>query len=156
MKHRTLKVALGADHRGFELKEQLKSYLESLGHRVADLGIRAADYQPGIRVDYPDYAYAVARRVSRHQAQRGVLVCATGIGMAIAANKVKGVRAALCLNEKMARLSREHNDANLLCLGADLVSPARAKRIVAVWLGTGFAGGRHRRRVAKLNRYPEC
>lgn len=142
-----MKVALGADHRGFALKEELKRWLAARGHQVFDLGPASAD-----RVDYPDYAFKVADAVARHQADRGILICSTGIGMSIAANKVLGVRAALADNVRLARLSREHNDANVLCLGADFVSAPVARRIVGVWLRTGFAGGRHARRLAKIVR----
>jgi ribose 5-phosphate isomerase B len=142
-----VKVALGADHRGFSLKEELKRWLAAHGHEVIDFGPAGAD-----RVDYPDYAFKVARAVARHLADRGILICSTGIGMSIAANRVRGVRAALADSVRLARLSREHNDANVLCLGADFVSAAEARRIVGVWLKTEFAGGRHARRVRKLGR----
>jgi ribose 5-phosphate isomerase B len=140
-------VALGADHRGRALKDSLRQYLARLGHRVRDFGTEGE-----ASVDYPDFAHAVARAVAGRRAARGVLVCATGIGMAIAANRYRGVRAALVCDERLARLAREHNDANVLCLGADTVTPAQARRILKVWLETGFAGGRHRRRVRKLDR----
>ena len=143
-----MKVALGADHRGFGLKEELKRWLAARGHEVIDLGPASAD-----RVDYPDYAFKVADAVARRRADRGILICSTGIGMSIAANKVAGVRAALADSVRLARLSREHNDANVLCLGADFVSAAEARRIVGVWLKTEFAGGRHARRLAKIARY---
>jgi ribose 5-phosphate isomerase B len=142
-----MKVAFGADHRGFGLKEELKRWLAARGHKVIDFGPESAD-----RVDYPDYAFKVADAVSRRQADRGILICSTGIGMSIAANKVRGVRAALADSLRLARLSREHNDANVLCLGADFVSAAEARRIIGVWLRTEFAGGRHARRVRKLGR----
>jgi len=141
-----VKVALGADHRGFALKEDLKRWLGARGHEVIDCGPASA-----ARVDYPDYAFKVARAVARRQAERGILICSTGIGMSIAANKVRGVRAALAGTARLARLSREHNDANVLCLGADFVSAAQARRIAGVWLRTGFAGGRHARRVRMLS-----
>jgi len=142
-----VRVALGADHRGFALKEELKRWLAARGHEIVDFGPASAD-----RVDYPDYAFKVADAVVRHQADRGILICSTGIGMSIAANKVRGVRAVLADSVRLARLSREHNDANVLCLGADFVSAAEARRIVSVWLKTEFAGGRHARRVRKLGR----
>ena len=142
-----MRVALGADHRGFALKEELKRWLAARGHEIVDFGPASAD-----RVDYPDYAFKVADAVVRHQADRGILICSTGIGMSIAANKVRGVRAALADSVRLARLSREHNDANVLCLGADFVSAAEARRIVSVWLRTEFTGGRHSRRVRKLGR----
>lgn len=142
-----MRVALGADHRGFGLKEELKHWLAARGHEVIDFGPASAG-----RVDYPDYAFKVAEAVVRHRADRGILMCSTGIGMSIAANKVRGVRAALVDSVRLARLSRQHNDANVLCLGADFVSAALARRIVGVWLKTEFAGGRHARRVRKLGR----
>ncbi len=142
-----MKIALGADHRGFALKEELNRWLSEHGHVVIDFGPASAD-----RVDYPDYAFKVADAVARHKAERGILMCSTGIGMSIAANKVPGVRAALADSVRLARLSREHNDANVLCLGADIVSAADARRIVGAWLKTEFAGGRHARRLAKIAR----
>ena len=143
-----MKVALGADHRGSALKEELKRWLTARGHEVIDLGPASVG-----RVDYPDYAFKVADAVTRHRADRGILVCSTGIGMSIAANKVHGVRAALADSVRLARLSREHNDANVLCLGADVVSRTEARRIVGAWLRTEFAGGRHSRRLTKIARY---
>lgn len=142
-----MRIALGADHRGFRLKEELKRWLAVRGYEVIDFGPASAD-----RVDYPDYAFKVADAVTRRHADRGILVCSTGIGMSIAANKVRGVRAALADSVRLARLSRQHNDANVLCLGADFVSAAEARRIVGVWLKTEFTGGRHARRVRKLGR----
>ncbi len=143
-----MKIAIGADHRGFPLKEKLKDYLIRIGHTVIDEGTFSDE-----RVDYPDFAFKVAQLVNKQQAERGVLICATGIGMSIAANKVFGVRAALCLNSKMARLSREHNNANCLCLGADLLLPEQAKRIVRIFLQTRFTAGRHSRRVKKISSF---
>jgi ribose 5-phosphate isomerase B len=142
-----VKVALGADHRGFALKEELKRWLAGRGHEVIDCGPGNAD-----RVDYPDYAFKVADLVARRRVDRGILMCSTGIGMSIAANRFAKVRAALCSGTRYARLSREHNDANVLCLGADFVSAALAQRIVGVWLKAEFTGGRHARRVRKLGR----
>jgi ribose 5-phosphate isomerase B len=138
-------VALGADHAGFALKEDLKAWLVARGHAVLDFGTHGPE-----SVDYPDYAGRVAAAVEAGRAARGVLVCGTGIGMAMAANKVPGVRAAVCLDVEMARASREHNDANVLALGARLTGRARALEILEVWLTTPFAGGRHARRVEKL------
>lgn len=142
-----MRIALGADHRGFALKEELKAWLVARGHAVLDYGPDSAE-----RVDYPDYAFKVAGAVQARKAERGILICSTGIGMSIAANRFPKVRAALCCSARLARLSREHNDANVLCLGADFVSGAEARRIVGVWLETGFAGGRHTRRVRKVGR----
>lgn len=138
-------VAVGADHRGFALKEDLKRWLAARGHRVLDCGCAGPE-----RADYPDQAFRVAMAVQRGRAARGILICSTGIGMSIAANRLPRVRAALCQGVRLARLSREHNNSNVLCLGADVVPAATARRIVAVWLGTKFAAGRHARRVAKL------
>jgi ribose 5-phosphate isomerase B len=138
-------VALGADHGGFELKEQLKDYLKEWGYTPLDLGTSSA-----AAVDYPDFAEAVGNAVARGEAWRGVVIDSAGIGSAIAANKVPGVRAALCYDRATARNSREHNDANLLSLGARLIPAETAREILAVWLETAFAGGRHQRRVDKI------
>jgi ribose 5-phosphate isomerase B len=138
-------IALGADHAGFPLKQALKSWLAARGHLVVDLGTHS-----GEPVDYPDYAGAVADAVSTGRAERGVLVCGSGIGMAMAANKVQGIRAAVATDVATARLSREHNDANVLALGARLTPADEAEHIVEAWLDTAFAGGRHARRVQKL------
>jgi ribose 5-phosphate isomerase B len=138
-------VALGADHGGYPLKESLKEYVASLGFAVADCGTNSSD-----AVDYPDFAYAVARLVSEGQAWRGIVVDGAGIGSCMAANKVPGVRAALCYDYATAVNSREHNDANVLTLGAGLIGPSLARQIVETWLKTEFGGGRHERRVAKI------
>jgi ribose 5-phosphate isomerase B len=138
-------IALGADHAGFPLKQALGTWLAGRGHVVFDLGTYSAE-----SVDYPDYAGAVGEAVRNGDAERGVLVCGSGIGMAIAANKIPGVRAAVAADVAMARLSREHNDTNVLALGARVTALADAEQIVAAWLDTAFAGGRHARRVEKL------
>ena len=140
-----MRVALGADHRGFALKEELKRWLAARGHEVVDLGPESAD-----RVDYPDYAFRVADAVAGRRADRGILICSTGIGMSIAANKVQGVRAALVDSVRLARLSREHNDANVLAMGGRVIAAAYAKEIVTVWLATPFEGGRHVPRVEQI------
>ncbi|MGQ9678666.1 MAG: ribose 5-phosphate isomerase B [bacterium] len=142
-----MKIALGADHRGYRLKEQLKRYLKRLGYDIIDKGPSSSD-----KVDYPDYAFVVAELVAKKKAARGVLICATGIGMSIAANKVPRIRAALCTTPELARLSREHNNANVLCLGADHLSYKKAKEIIRIWLTTSFAGGHHARRLRKIAR----
>lgn len=142
-----MRVAIAADHAGFELKESLKPLLDELQIPYDDLGPPAAD-----PVDYPDFAEAVATAVRDGRADRGILVCATGIGMAIAANKVRGVRAALVTDTDAARLSREHNDANVMTLGGLTMSPDTAREAVRVFLHTAFAGGRHARRVDKITR----
>ena len=138
-------IGLGADHAGVHLKEILKGWLEGHGHKVLDFGTHG-----DASVDYPDYASAVAEALLDGSAERGILVCGTGIGMAIAANKVPGVRAATCPDVLTARLAREHNDTNVLALGARIVGHQDAIEIVRVWLETAFAGERHVRRLAKL------
>ena len=139
-------VALGADHAGFALKESLKSWLIDQNYQVLDYGAHSPE-----SVDYPDYAALVGEAVAAEKVERGVLVCGTGIGMAMAANKVGGVRAALCSDLYTARMSREHNDANILTLGGRLMGPEMALDILRMWLETPFAGGRHQRRVDKLS-----
>jgi ribose 5-phosphate isomerase B len=138
-------IALGADHAGFRLKERLKSWLVERGHTVVDLGTHGEG-----PVDYPDYAAAVGLAVTAGRAHRGVLVCGAGIGMAIGANKIPGIRAAACGEPYTARLSREHNDTNVLALGARITAPEAATRILETWLDTAFARGRHQRRIDKL------
>lgn len=141
-----MKISLGSDHAGFEQKQQLVEYVKQLGHEVIDRGPDTDD-----RVDYPDYAVAVAKDVQSGAADRGILVCGTGIGMALAADKVPGVRAANIVREDFAVLCREHNDANVLTLSGRFVSLEENKRIVDAFLTTEFAGGRHANRVAKVN-----
>ncbi len=143
-------VAIGSDHGGFELKEQLKVHLRDWGYQVLDLGTSSAE-----PVDYPDFAEAVGNAVARGDASLGIALDSAGIGSSIAANKVPGVRAALCYDRATARNSREHNDANVLTLGAKLISPEDAREIVALWLSTPFAGGRHQRRVDKIRSIEE-
>ena len=140
-----LAIALGADHAGFELKEACKAWLIDHGHQVLDFGTHSPE-----SVDYPDYAAQVAEAVAVGKVDRGVLVCGTGIGMAMAANKAPGVRAANCTDTFTARMSREQNDANVLCLGARLTSRDVALEVLAIWLDTPFAGDRHARRVQKI------
>jgi ribose 5-phosphate isomerase B len=141
-----LKVAVANDHRGIEAKEQIKAIIEELGHKCVDYGINSEG-----PVDYPDLAYKAATAVSKKEVDMAILVCGTGIGMCIAANKVHGVRAALCYDELNARISRQHNDANVLCLSGDLLGSQVLRKIVEVWLSTDFAGGRHQRRVNKIS-----
>jgi ribose 5-phosphate isomerase B len=138
-------VAIAADHGGFELKEQLKNYIVDWGYEVLDLGTKNTE-----AVDYPDFAVAAAEAVVVGRAWRGVVIDSAGIGSAIAANKVPGARAALCYDRATARNSREHNDANILTLGAKLISPELAREILAAWLETKFGGGRHAKRVDKI------
>jgi ribose 5-phosphate isomerase B len=140
-----MKIALGADHAGFELKDAIKQHLEQRGIDVCDEGTWSAE-----SVDYPDYARAVAHDVGAQRADLGILVCGSGIGMAITANKVDGIRAANVSTELEAELSRQHNNANVLALGARILNPDLALRIVDKWLATPFAGGRHERRVEKI------
>ena len=141
-------VALPAtDHRGVSLVQSFVAQLRGAGHDPVVLGECS-----GAPCDYPDIAWLVANSVARGEADRGILVCGTGIGMCIAANKVDGIRAALASDELSAQLSRSHNDANVLCLSADLIGPILAKRIVDVWMSTSFEGGRHERRLAKITR----
>jgi ribose 5-phosphate isomerase B len=140
-----MKIALGADHAGYELKDKIEQYLQQRGFQVQDEGTRS-----GESVDYPDYARLVAHDVSQGRADLGILVCGSGIGMAMAANKVAGIRAANVTTEYEAQMSREHNDANVLALGARIVKEEDALRIVDKWLAAAFAGGRHERRVEKI------
>jgi len=142
-----MRISLGADHAGFALKERLKQWLREQGHEVIDHGTNSE-----ASVDYPDYAGAVAREVAGGRADRGLLVCTTGVGMSIAANKVTGARAALGTTEDEVRLVREHNDANILTLGARFTAPELAERLVDVFLDAEFQGGRHARRIAKIAR----
>jgi ribose 5-phosphate isomerase B len=140
-----MKIAIGADHAGFALKERLRERLAGEGHDVIDFGTTTAE-----SCDYPDFAQPVARDVARGRADRGILVCGTGIGMAMAANKIAGVRAAPAQSEDAVRLTREHNDANILTLGARYVDADRAAALIEIFLSTEFTGGRHARRVAKI------
>lgn len=142
-----LKVAIGSDHRGFTLKGQLARYMRDLGHTVVDCGINE-----GESADYPDIALAVADRVARGVCDRGVLIDMVGIGSAIAANKIRGIRAGTCYDVEAARSSRLHNDANVLVLGSSIVNRGLARRIVRIWLETPFEGGRHQKRVDKIAR----
>ena len=139
-------VAIGADHAGFALKEELVELLATLGHEVSDLGTHSEE-----RVDYPDFGAAVAIEVAEGRADLGVCVCGSGLGIAMAANKIPGVRAAPLHDVTSARLAREHNDANVACFGARLIDPATAKEALQVFCTTDFQGGRHARRVQKLD-----
>jgi ribose 5-phosphate isomerase B len=138
-------IAIGADHAGFGLKDRIRQHLEQKGFQVMGEGTRSAD-----SVDYPDYARLVAHDVSQNRADLGILVCGSGIGMAMAANKVAGIRAANVSSEYEAQMSREHNNANVLALGARILQEEAALQIVDRWLATPFAGGRHERRVEKM------
>lgn len=143
-----MKIAVGNDHRGVSVKQRVAGLLAELGHEVVDVGAGGS-----ASVDYPDYAFQVAEAVGSGQIDRGVLICATGHGMCIAANKVAGVRAANCRDGIDAELSRRHNDANVLCLAADLLGEELVDRVVRVWLTTDFEGGRHARRTEKIAGY---
>ena len=142
-----MKIAVGADHAGFELKQSLARSLERQGHEVLDLGTNGTQ-----SVDYPEFAGAVAGAVGSGRAERGLLVCGTGIGMSIRANREAGVRAAKCNDPFEARMCRAHNDANVLCLGARVLDATVAEEMVELFLSTPFEGGRHAARVAKLEK----
>jgi len=145
-----MKVAVGSDHAGFALKERIKRELESLGHTVTDVGTSSGTES----VDYPDFAIPVGERVADGEAERGVVVCATGIGASIAVNKVNGVRASVVTSDETARLTRQDNDSNVLALGGrTTANPEDAVRWLRIWLDTPFAGGRHERRVKKIEDY---
>ena len=143
-------IPIGADHAGFQLKERLVKELRSLGYEPLDLGTHNAE-----STDYPDYAHSVASKVEHHDASRGVLLCGTGLGMSYAANRHPGVRAAVAWSPELARLAREHNDANILILPARFVSEEEGVEILKTWLDTEFAGGRHSRRVEKIDQEHE-
>ncbi len=145
-----MKIAVGNDHRGFEVKQQVKAIISQLGHECIDFG--SADSNP---VDYPDPDYLAAMAVSTKKADRAILACGTGIGMSITANKIKGIRAALCHDELSAQVSRDHNNANVLCIAGDLIGEVLLRKIVEVWLKTEFSGGRHLRRVRKITAIEE-
>ena len=140
------KLLIASDHAGFTLKEKLKNYLSKKGISVKDLGTHSKE-----RCDYPEYAYNLAKGVASGEYKRGILACKSGIGDSIVANKVPGVRAALCYNLKATKLSRQHNDSNVLVLGSAFVKADLAKRMVNTWLNTKFLGGRHLRRVKQIN-----
>ena len=140
-----LKVAIGSDHAAVAMKEDIVKELRAGGAQVEDVGTFTGD-----PVDYPDFAAEVSSRVKNGTADRGIVLCGTGIGVAIAANKIHGIRAAVCHDVTTARLARQHNDTNVLCLGSRILGPAVAADIVKMWLATGFEGGRHQRRIDKI------
>lgn len=140
-----MRVAIGSDHRGFEAKCRIIELLQRLDHEVFDAGTNGNE-----SVDYPDIAAVVARRVGSGEAERGILICGTGLGMCIVANKIPGVRAAPCHDDLTAEMSRRHNDLNVLCLSADMLGEKLIDRMVEIWLDTQFEGGRHARRVEKI------
>ncbi|MDI7269052.1 MAG: ribose 5-phosphate isomerase B [Myxococcota bacterium] len=140
-----MRIVVGSDHAGFDLKGRIRNVLEADGHDVTDAGCDSAD-----SCDYPDYAHAAAAEVSAGRAERAVLVCGSGIGMSMAANRHRGVRAAVVADARSARLARRHNDANVLCLGARIVDADQAIEILRAFMETSYEGGRHDRRVAKI------
>ena len=142
-----MKVAIGSDHGGFELKELLKKTIEDMGHEVKDCGCNSPE-----STDYPLFAREVAQLVLSGAMERGVLICGTGIGMSMVANRYPGIRAALCHELYTARMSRAHNDANILCIGARVVGAGLAQEMVKIWMETPFEGGRHQRRLSLFNR----
>lgn len=141
-----MRIAAGSDHAGYQLKQQLADHLRALGHEVLDLGTHSTD-----RVDYPDYGAAVGRAVAGGEADLGLCICGSGIGISIAANKVPGVRAAVVHDVTSGRLARQHNDANVVCIGERLTGPEVAKDALEAFLAAGFEGGRHAGRVQKLD-----
>ncbi len=144
-KNRSRRIAIAADHGGYSLKENLKPYLQQQGYQLDDCGTHSTE-----SVDYPDFAYAVAKKVSDGEAWRGIIIDGAGIGSCMVANKVHGVRAAMCYDHATAVNSREHNNANVLTLGAGMIEPSLARQIVMTFLNTTFGGGRHARRVDKI------
>lgn len=141
-----MKIGIGCDHGGYDLKRVIVSYLQDAGHEVLDKGTYSEE-----SVDYPDFSNKVCRSVHSNECDRGILICGTGIGMSIAANRFKDIRAALCHEAFTARMSREHNNANILCLGARVIGVEVALDIVRVWIATEYAGGRHQHRLDLLN-----
>jgi ribose 5-phosphate isomerase B len=146
-----MRIAAGADHAGFDLKEALVARLREAGHEVVDVGTTSRE-----SADYPTFAHAVARRVAEGEVDRGVLVCGTGLGMCMAANRHPGVRAADCFTRELAELSRRHNDANVLCLGGRLLAEDEAWAMTETWLTTAFEGDRHARRVALIEAWSQA
>lgn len=142
-----MKIAVGSDHGGFSQKKEIVSLIDHLGYQVVDMGCHSEE-----SCDYPDYAKKVAQAVSDKKVDRGILVCGTGIGMSIAANKVRGVRAAVAWSPKTATLASEHNDANVLCISGRFLSRSTVSKMIKAWLKTPFGGGRHQRRIKKIKR----
>lgn len=140
-----MKIAIASDHGGFDLKEQVKAWLQEMGHEAEDFGCHSKE-----SCDYPDFGAAAARAVASGQCERGIVICTTGIGISITANKVKGIRCALCSEPWSAEMTRRHNNANMLAMGAGAVGPLLARRIVETFLTTEFEGGRHQRRLDKI------
>lgn len=145
-----MKIALGSDHGGYDLKQAICEYLKSQGHEVCDMGCNGTN-----SVDYPDYAFPVCEAVARGDFDRGILICGTGIGMSICANKVKGIRCALCGEPVSAKLTRRHNNSNVLAMGARIIGVEMAKAVTNAFLTTEFDGGRHENRVDKISAYEQ-
>ena len=143
-----MKVAVGSDHRGYALKERIAALLKDLGHEALDFGTESAE-----SADYPDFAIPVAEKVASGEVERGILVCGSGVGMSIAANKVRGVRAALCRTVDDARMTRRHNDSNVLTLGEMSMEDPEIDELIKIWLETEYEGGRHQRRLDKITDY---
>ena len=141
-----MKLGVASDHAGFELKEDIRKHLESEGHNVEDFGCYDEE-----ACDYPDYAQKLCDALTADLCERGVLICGTGLGMSYAANRYKGIRAALCMTSDMAEMARAHNDANVLVLGARIIDQSTARNILQVWMDTPFEGGRHLRRIRKID-----
>lgn len=145
-----MRIAIGSDHRGYQIRPRIIEWLQERGYEVIDVGSHSQD-----PVDYPDIAEAVAMKVGQGEVDRGILLCGTGLGMSIAANKVRGVRAVPCHDDLTAEMSRRHNDANILCLSADLLGERLLFRVIEIWLKTPFEGGRHARRLEKISAIEE-
>jgi ribose 5-phosphate isomerase B len=145
-----MRIAVGSDHRGVDARQVVKAMVAQMGHECIDFGTDGAN-----PVDYPDLAYVVGKAVADGQVDRAILICATGLGMSIAANKIRGIRAALCHDELSARISRDHNDTNVLCLSGDQIGEVLLRKIVEAWISTEFSGGRHQRRVTKITAIEE-
>jgi ribose 5-phosphate isomerase B len=148
---KAMKIAVGNDHRGTAPKQRILNTITSMGHEAVDMGATSS-----ASVDYTDYAIPVAEAVAAHKADRGILICATGHGMCITANKVHGVRAANCRDMVDAEMSRLHNDANVLCLSADLIGEDLIEKMIRIWVDTKFEGGRHARRIEKMEKYEDA
>ncbi|MFV0424491.1 MAG: ribose 5-phosphate isomerase B [Bacilli bacterium] len=145
-----MKIALGSDHGGFELKNQIKEFLIDDGHEVVDFGCNSSE-----SVNYPSFGFLVGEAVSSKECKRGIVICGSGIGISIAANKVKGIRCALVHDAYSAKLTRLHNDSNVLAMGGRIIGPDLAKEIVKVWIGTGYEGGRHQLRLDIIGEYEQ-
>ena len=139
-------IAIGCDHAGYELKEKVKAKMEAAGHKMIDVGTNSTE-----SVDYPAYGHAVGRSVAAGEAERGIAICGSGIGISIACNKVPGIRAALCTSVEMAEMCRRHNNANVICMGARMISEELAYAMIDTWMSTEFEGGKHERRINELD-----